>query len=194
MKLFYLIFMLLLTGCGSVSTPDSHYYRLTDIKEDDVIVKAGLDAGIAVAQVKVSGLLQNRNLLYVEQGKPNEIIPFHYHLWHESLPKLLTRHFIDYLKLAGDSDNIIHYKYTADHNYRLQLSVSKMEIHYLPDASSLLLKVSIQMVDKKGVMLLNKDYSSVKSYKTRDIYQLVTHYNEVLIDVYSQFIKDVNLL
>lgn len=193
MKRYFILLFLFLTACSSISTPDSHYYRLKEI-DISSLSKQSLKIPISLESVKVTGLLNNRNLMYVELSHPQEVIQFHYHLWHESLPHLLSKHFTSYVKEARQHKKSNTLKDSVDNKLIARLHINNMEIQYLSNETLLYVNMNVVIMDKSGSIILDKVYSSVRKYQSKEIYQLVTNYNEVLLDVYSEILKDISLL
>lgn len=193
MKLFSLLFISLLTACGSISTPDTHYYRLPEVNtgktSDNKISK-----DLSISTVKVTGMLNSRNILYIEQSRPHEVIQFHYHLWHEQLSKTITDHFMSFLKEAAVNSKVTQYRFKSINGYHIEMSIKNMEIQYSTTGATLYVKADILVNDNKGVLILDKAYESKKTYQTKDIYQLVTNYNNVLLEIYSKFATDLSRL
>ncbi|MDH5426056.1 MAG: ABC-type transport auxiliary lipoprotein family protein [Gammaproteobacteria bacterium] len=188
---FIVFFMavFLLAGCGSVTTPESHYYRLADVQKEQLAGTDHFNTDVTVSLFKVSGMLNNRNLLYSNESRPNEVMQLHYHLWHDALPKIMTRQFISYLKLSASNAQVSEYRYAAVQGLHVVVSVERMEIQYSSD-SRLHVKLNVQVSNSKGSVLLDKDYENSQAYDSSEIYQLVTHYNDILIKTYSQFLED----
>lgn len=193
MKLLSILLITLLTACGSISTPESHYYRLPEPSagknSDNKITK-----DLSISAVKVTGMLNNRNILYIEQTRPHEVIQFHYHLWHEQLSKTITDHFMSFLKEAAVNNKVTQYRFKSINGYHIEMSIKNMEIQYSTTGATLYVKADILVNDNRGVLVLDKAYESKKLYQTKDIYLLVTNYNNVLLEIYSSFATDLSRL
>jgi len=190
MKLLTILTVFFLLSCSSVTLPDNHYYRLGTSYV--TVAEHKSNKKINVVTFKTEGMLGASNLLYSEQSRPNEILQYHYHKWHKPLSSLLTESLIVYLK-NNFSRDISHYNYSKSDGYLIDALVNKMEIQYDSAGSRLIVSILIT-VSKDDNLLLNKTYISEKSYETKDIYQLVTNYNDVLKDIYSDLITDLNRL
>jgi len=76
-KYLWLLAVMLLGGCsiGSTQVPEDHYYRLPD-------ASSGTGrAAVTIASVRVSGMLHERAMLYVNAASPLEVKRFYYHHW-----------------------------------------------------------------------------------------------------------------
>lgn len=102
MKMYRCLFLLYLSAtisaCGFGSTvPQNHFYRLPPISttaQDDRSVST-----LLLKPVKVSGLLHDRAILFVEQFQPVEVQRYHYHFWAE--PPAIMVHNALYQGLAA---------------------------------------------------------------------------------------------
>lgn len=185
----YLI-LFFLSACSGVTTPDSHYYRLSTA--DTTNEKYKIDKIYRLAKFKAEGMLNANNLLYVEKNRPNELKQFHYHQWQASLSSIVTENFIAFFKKTT-STNIIVHDYSVFDGYLILPVIKTMEIQYSNSAVNLVMNIEFK-VKKGSKFFLSRTYHSKKTYQTRDIYQLVSNYNEVLQDIYAQFIADISLL
>ncbi len=90
-RIFILLSTLfLITACSlGGSVPRDHYYRMADIK------LASLDnelfQHVVIKPVKVSGLLHERAILYVDKQRPLEIQRYHYHFWSQTPADLVQQ-------------------------------------------------------------------------------------------------------
>lgn len=192
MKVIFIIASVaFLMSCGGVTTPESHYYRLSPINKTLIETVDINQKKMTVADFTMSGMLINRNLLYVEATKPNEIKQFYYHQWHDSLVKILSGHFIKYTKLATNRD-IATYNYKSFEGLLIIPSLNKMEILYSDTGSVLQVDITFEVQDKHLKTVFSKTYTVSKTYPTRDIYQLTVNYNAVLLEIYKQFIHDIS--
>lgn len=194
MKLLSILLTFLLTACSSISTPESHYYRLPEANAGDFSAKNIITKDLVISSVKVTGMLNSRNILYIEQSRPHEVIQFHYHLWHEQLSNAITNHFIGFLKKVSAKNKVTEYRFKSINGYHVQMTIKNMEIQYSASTASLYVKAVIVVNDSKGVTILDKTYDSQKSYQTKEIYQLVTNYNNALTEIYSSFVADLSQL
>ncbi|MDH5517614.1 MAG: ABC-type transport auxiliary lipoprotein family protein [Gammaproteobacteria bacterium] len=189
MKFILLMSVLFLAGCGSVATPDSHYYRLEELINPQS-QSTLLQSDVSVSLFKLSGMLNNRNLLFTTEDRPNEVVPLHYHLWHDALGNILTRQFIDYLKLSAGKHQVSAYRYTSVDGLHVVVTLERMEIRYADD-SRLHVKLNARIINSKGSVLLDKDYENSEVSESSDIYQLVSRYNAVLRKTYHQLLEDL---
>lgn len=193
MKFIVFIAVLFLAGCGSVATPDTHYYRLAELIKNQQSETVSLTKDLSVSLFKASGMLNNRNLLFSNEERPNEVVQLHYHLWHDALPNILTRQFIDYLKLSAGNSSVSAYRYSSVNGLHVMVTLDRMEIQYAAD-TRLIIKLNMQVKNAKGRVLLDKSYENTEAYDSSDIYQLVTRYNDILRVTYSQLLADLAVL
>lgn len=190
MKYSVYLLLLLFSACSSVTTPDSHYYRLS--ASDKVKGKSSIDKAYRVSAFKTEGMLNTNNLLYIEKDRPNELMQFHYHQWHAPLSSVLTDNFILYFNATTNS-TIFEHDYSSFNGYLIIPVIKSMEIQY--SDSSVDLSVNINFKVKQGSkLILSKTYHAKKTYQTKDIYKLVSNYNEVLQQIYKSFVADISLL
>ena len=186
-----LILSLVLFSCGGVTTPETHYYRLSPVdknKVNPIDLKKNI---FTVSDFKTTGMLNNRNLLYIEGNKPNEIKQFYYHQWHDSLDAILTKHFIDYLKLAVNKSGVSSYDYKGIKGRLIRPELQKMEITYSSGSTIISMDIAFKVQDDTGEIILDKIYSASRSSNTKDIYQLTINYNDLLLEIYNNLITDL---
>ena len=195
MKSILLVFIfLLLQSCASVKTPDRHYYRLSTINNNMVQQSVQNRVKLAVSDFATTGLLNSRNLLFIDSKKPNEVKQFNFHFWDSSLSKILTMHFVSYLKLISDNEKISKYSYSSNSGFSVKATVRVMEIVYSEQGAMPVVSIDFQVLNSKNKLVFEKSYSSKKSYKDNEIYGLVTSYNALLVEIYNKFIQDVQFL
>lgn len=94
----YIFLILMLNACsiGSTQVPEDHYYRLPP-------PEAGAGrAAVQVDAVRVSGMLHERAILYVEADNPLEVKRFHYHHWADTPENMVRRYLQGWFGEAGD--------------------------------------------------------------------------------------------
>jgi len=187
-KIFPVVLMLLLISCGSVSTPESHYYRLSSDKQYSNVIK--LDKKIRIMPFKTNGLLASSYLLYSEKHRPNEVKQYHYHQWHAPLSVVLTHKMTTALKDLLGTEVRIH-DYSTFMGYMIEPSLEEMEIRYVDDGAILVVKLAVIVKDEKSRIVINKKYTAEEENLTKDIYVLVSNYNTVLDIIFNQLAKDM---
>lgn len=180
----------LLSACSSVSTPDSHYYRLSSVEITNKLIS--IDNVFKVSPFKAEGLLNTNNLLYIDKSRPNELKQFHYHQWHASLSSVVTENFIEFIS-KRTSARIVEYDYKSFDGYLIQPSIKTMEIQYADSSASLVLHIEF-IVKQKGKVIMAKTFKASKISPTKDIYQLVSHYNELLQEIFTKLVEEISLL
>lgn len=188
------LIILFLQSCASIKTPERHYYRLPMVNESMLLAGVKNTVELAVADFSVTGMLNNRNLLFIDSNKPNELKQFNFHFWDGSVNKILTAHFINYLKLISDDSILTKYNYSVKSGYYVKALVHVMEIEYHQQQASPNVSVDFQLFDANNKLVFEKNYKSKKSHNNKEIYSLVTSYNSLFLDVYNKFISDISSL
>lgn len=89
-KIILLLCVSLLTACSlGGSVPRDHYYRIAEINITPL--DRELFTHIVIKPVKVSGLLHERAILYVEKLRPLELQRYHYHFWAQTPANLVQQ-------------------------------------------------------------------------------------------------------
>jgi len=188
-KTIFVLITLLLISCGTVSTPESHYYRLSSDNKQYPSIKS-LDKKIRIIPFKTTGLLASSYLLYSEKHRPNEVKQYHYHQWHAPLSIVLTNKMTTALRTLLDTEVSIH-DYSSFTGFMVEASLDEMEIRYVDDGASLVVNLVVTVKDWKERIVLNKTYTAEETILTKDIYVLVSNYNTVLDKIFSQFANDL---
>ena len=188
-KTVFVLITLLLLSCGTVSTPESHYYRLSSDNKQYSSIKS-FDKTIRIIPFKTTGLLASSYLLYSEKQRPNEVKQYHYHQWHAPLSIVLTNKMTTALKALLDTEVSVH-DYSSFTGYMVEPSLQEMEIRYVEDGAILVVKLAVIVKDKIAGIVLNKTYISEETNLTKDIYVLVSNYNTVLDNIFSQLANDL---
>lgn len=100
MRYGIILLALVLSACSSPApAPQDHFYRLPAAESRNNSSPAA--EILRVDPFKVSGLIRERSIVYVDSEDSVELERYHYHLWHESPGYMLQRHLANYLRRSG---------------------------------------------------------------------------------------------
>ncbi len=94
-----------LAGCSiGTQIPADHFYRLP-VPQLSAVDSPVMDR-LVFKPVKVSGLLHDRAMLFVEQSRPLELQRHHYHFWAEAPAELIHNALFQALDKSGLAQHI----------------------------------------------------------------------------------------
>lgn len=95
---------LLLAACATVpGMPETTYYRLPPPVATTALAEAPVDLPIVVEVLGADGLYTDQALIYAMDADASRLRTYHYQLWIDPPSRLLQRHLIENLRLAGVS-------------------------------------------------------------------------------------------
>lgn len=95
---------LLLAACATVpGMPETTYYRLPPPVATTALAEAPVDLPIVVEVLGADGLYTDQALIYAMDADASRLWTYHYQLWIDPPSRLLQRHLIENLRLAGVS-------------------------------------------------------------------------------------------
>ena len=95
---------LLLAACATVpGMPETTYYRLPPPVATTALAEAPVDLPIVVEVLGADGLYTDQALIYAMDANASRLRTYHYQLWIDPPSRLLQRHLIENLRLAGVS-------------------------------------------------------------------------------------------
>lgn len=192
-KLLFLFSLILaLSACVSgTDIPVDHYYRLPPVSIKTVSDSPYSKALLYVNSVQVSGLLNDRNLLYTLADKQFEVKKYFYHQWADNPSEMLRDHLLNYLKSAAAFSEIKVFNYQANSGYLLNSRLERMEINYTATGAELKVSINFEVLNPDRSVRHSKLYNKSVKRSDRDIYQLVTGYSAVLEEIYSELMHDL---
>jgi uncharacterized lipoprotein YmbA len=194
-KIVIISLTLLLVGCVSGSEiPQNHYYRLTEVNIAPVSSSRYKDIKLYVTDIQVSGLLNERSLLYTKAGRPNELMKYFYHQWEKSPSVMLRDHLMQYLQSSAIFSSVNIYSYQKDSAYLLNTRLDKMEVSYSADKTALIVDISFELKNDKGKVIFLRLYKEQLNITSRDMYSLVTGYSHILETIYLAMSRDLQSL
>lgn len=182
-----------LVSCVSgTAVPRDHFYRLPEVRSGVKLpTNIKLSAMLQVKSVAVEGLLNDRNLLYVDSKKPYEIQKYFYHQWNESPSVMLRDHLVDFLASTGISDRVAPFSYSEKNTYILNPRLEKMEILYDKGVANLQVVMFVDITDPQAKRLISKKYQAQHAVNNSDIHAIVVGYGEVLKKIYNSLMVDL---
>lgn len=155
-----------LAGCGEqgVPVPTDRFHRLAVAGPESVYTSPRLHGILEVERFDAAGVLQGRQIIFVEHDSPNVLHEYHYHLWVDPPTRLLQNVTADYLREANLADQVIVAGLRIEPNYTLAGEIRQLE-HVVGNSA----RVSVELEFR---LRKNETDSLVwaKTYKaTRDV-------------------------
>lgn len=190
-KLLLLTAVVFITSCvGNAQIPQDHYYRLPEI-ESSTIYNAPVLAGVvSIGSVLASGILDERSMLYVEEGKPDEVKYYAYRHWMDAPSKMIRQHIIKYLEKtkAAKTSHVTHEG--EGKSSGVQINLLRFERNVSKDSikAQVSLKISYKVSQQTEII---KTYTTAIEAKDSSVYSTVNAFGLGLESIYEEWLIDI---
>ena len=185
--------VLLLAACGSPApVPEDHFYRLPEpsAKSQGSSLNAGV---ILVEPFRVSGLVRERPIIFMQTTDSVELERYNYHLWYESPGYMLQQHLADFLRLSGLVDSV-----TTSRNLPPDIVISGelyefMHIRDAEDGGEVIVKLELMLRHRHDQgMHWQALYSEQEAVDGADMNAVVAAFGRTLDRIYRDFLERAN--
>lgn len=187
--------MFLLTGCfgGGSPVPQDTFYRLPEVVPDgEIAISSGLGV-IAVSSLKSDALYRGRAILYSEDASPLTVKRYHYHHWTAIPNHLIQENLIDFLRKQNVARQIVRYGQQNKVNAHISGHIKRFE--RITGGSSefviVELELQIELLASQQRKILYRDYKIKRKAENSSMQAAVTSFGSALIDIYRQFLSDL---
>lgn len=182
----------LLTACGigGGSIPGDHFYRVPAVSLPAQSTPA-LDE-VLVKPVKVSGLLHDRAILYVELDKPLELQRYHYNFWAESPANLVQNALYQGFTSAAVATQVIRERGSSRPELVLSSHLRHFERHI--DGSDVSAEVELDVTLSSATrpeLNWSKTYRSSQAVNSLNMHDSANAFGTALESVASQLLDDI---
>lgn len=192
LRILYLIpVFVFITSCvGNTKIPQDHYYRLPEIESSTVYSSPVLVDVISIDSVLASGVLDERDMLYVEEDKPDEVKYYAYRHWMDAPSKLIRQHLINYLeKTRAVSVSQVTYEEGMEGG-RVIVSLLRFERSVGEDDIKALVSLRIRY-KPHGQREIQKTYSVAMEASDKTVYSTVNAFGLSLEAIYDEWLADI---
>lgn len=182
----YMSLFLTLTACGlSPSTiPEEHFYRLGDtVKIKPAAIKFEY---LQLADVKASGIYNERAILYRDSDKPLEIHRYHYHFWMQSPAKLVQSYMQQYLQQSGVTKNIATGSVSRSSAGVIQTEIIRFERLVAKQQAEVDVRLRI------GFAGASRIYTAQVKADSTDMYATIEAFNQALSQIMLRFQEELS--
>lgn len=191
MKNLLLIFLMFaLTGCATPpAAPTDHFYRLSTPDSKDCGKPLDTDV-LRLDMFRSTGLLRERNIIYINSPESIEFNSYYYHLWHESPAYLIRDHLLDYLRHCDAAKKVTA---ATDVPARLMVHGDVTELMQVRDDGpgyiSIVLELQLRETGAAKPLLLNA-YREQEPIASDDMQAIVAAFSRGLVRIYQRFLTE----
>jgi len=180
---------ILLVACAAAPpVPEDNFYQLP---APNVQASAKPLAGsLSVKRFVSDGLRSERALLFSKAGQALQLKQYHYHHWSDTPPRMLQEYTISALRKAGVASTVSNYDPTNRAEYSLSGKIRHFEQIERGSKNQVVVELELKLNNKKGKLVLLKDYRISQTAKNDSPHALVDAYGVALNIIISQFIGD----
>lgn len=181
-----------LTACslGGGSLPVDHFYRLTPVELQ--AVDTPLLDHILLKPVKVSGLLNDRAMLYSESSSSLELKAYHYHYWADAPAYLIQSALYQGLSSAQLATRVSRETTHSSPELSINSRLLRFERHLEADRNTVVveLEVWVQYSDSSK-QPWNKVYRSQLYQQQSPLYAAVESFSLATQNIVQQLVDDL---
>lgn len=161
----------ILVGCGGqgAPVPTDRFYRLNVAAPSAVFETPKLAGTLEVDRFKASGVLQDRAIVFVEQGYPNVMQQYQYQLWEDPPTLMLETATVEYLRSTHLADQVVTAGLRIEPSYTLTADIRKLE-HVVGSSSSVRVEIEYRLRDyRRGDLVWVKTYKVAKAARDASV-------------------------
>lgn len=186
----FLIQLLTACGIGGGSIPGDHFYRVPVVSLP--AQPAPVLDEILVKPVKVSGLLHDRAILYVELDKPLELQRYHYNFWAESPANLVQNALYQGFASAGLATRVTRELGNTRPEMVLSSHLRHFERHINGSEVSAEVELDVTLSSEVNQELnWSKTYRSSQAVNSLNMHDSANAFGIALESVASQLLNDI---
>lgn len=180
----------LLTACAQPEVPTDHFYRLQVAAPPAPLATARLDGTVEV-ELTADGLVDGRNIIYSDAGKPNELREYHYHFWTEPPKVMLRDQLIAYLRASGVASKVVTHEMRAGPQYVINGKIKRLEkIAGNQPRAMVELELALMRADT-GKLLVLGTYGIGVDAKSDTVPAAITAIDKALAQIFAKFVADI---
>ena len=186
-----------LTACATPPLPEDHYYRLETVASSTPQIRNGADATVTVLRLNMTGVYNERPLLYSTAAAPTELRQYHYHYWADNPEHLIQEQLADFLRaeLIFRRVNLPNNSSAVTDDYQISGSVRRFEQRLDGSGAHALVEIELTLARKtNSSTLLSKIYRA--DIATRDNTALASAQglSQALTQCFAQFAADLRTI
>ena len=191
--LLFIINNVISCSLGGGPAPQDHYYRLPEVKLDDL--KESVQAvykHIVIKPVKSTGLYHERAILFIESDKPLELQRYHYSFWSSTPAELTHNALYQGLQSSGIAAHVSRDISEIRPDYIIDTRIIQFERFI--DGSAVKIQVSLEVSVRSGQPagpMWTKRYSVIRQLQTTDMHDSAEAFGEAMKEVSENLVKDI---
>lgn len=187
--------MINLVSCslGGGPAPQDHYYRLPEVKLNDLNEsQQAAYKSIVIKPVKSTGLYHERAILFIESDKPLELQRYHYSFWSSTPAELCHNALYQGLQSSGIATHVSRDLSEIRPDYIIDTRIIQFE-RYINKTTvniQVSLEVSVRSGQATGPMWA-KRYNVTKQLQTTDMHDSAEAFGEALQEISAILVNDL---
>ena len=183
----------ILAGCGGqgVPVPSDRFHRLHVGGPATVYETPRLGGTVEVGRFDADGVLQGREIVFVEHENPNVMHQYQYQLWADPPTRMLQAATVDYLRDARVADQIVTAGLRVEPSYTLTADIKKLE-HVIGNSSSVLVELEYSLRDyRRGDLVWVKTYKVAKPVGDSSVSAATEAMSQAVDEILSNLTTDL---
>ncbi len=192
-KTIVILAALLVSACTQPELPKDNFYRLQidQAQDQGQILFRG---GIEIERFVADGLIADRPIVYSENGNPNQVRQYHYHMWTEPPVAMLRDQLVDYLRQAKVSDKVVTPELRGNARYALIGKIRRLEKIAGKNPRAVLSLELALLEDRTGKLIFLETYRVEQTAASDGVGDAVIALNQALSEIFARFVADLRAL
>ncbi|MBD3290290.1 hypothetical protein GF337_15910 [candidate division KSB1 bacterium] len=157
--LYILLFILLMTTCGSV--PEIHYYRIDSTSETLAIENPKFNVILGIEKFEPEQLYESDRIVYRES--PYEVKFYNYHRWITPPAEIVTEKAIEKIAASGLFRRVVSFPHISNVDYLIDGTIKAFEELDENDEWYGLVRLKIEFIEMKNNTILWQDIVTKKT-------------------------------